>query len=151
MQDPRRKSVENLLQEISKPIPAPAPAQEPKPKAAAAVQQQQQQNGQHQQQQHQQYEQQPPPQDRTAGGTNTLDDSADDVERFLDQIGLSADLAESLRAFGLSDEERLNKAGRLSDESLGLMMAELNKQGVDMMACIIVREELKRRRRGFEV
>ena len=71
--------------------------------------------------------------------------SGDDVERFLDQLGLPADLAPKLRSFGFGDDRRMGYMGRLSDESLGLLLEHLTKQGVDLVTAIVVREGLKRR------
>ncbi|PIL31062.1 hypothetical protein GSI_05758 [Ganoderma sinense ZZ0214-1] len=73
------------------------------------------------------------------------DGDGDDVERFLDQLGLSVALAPKLRSFGFADDKRMSLMGRLSDESLGLLMEHLRKEGVDLVAAIMVREGLKRR------
>ncbi|KAI1791981.1 hypothetical protein LXA43DRAFT_972771 [Ganoderma leucocontextum] len=69
----------------------------------------------------------------------------DDVERFLDQMGLPVDLAPKLRSFGFESDERMNQIGRLTDESLGLLLEDLKKEGVDVVTAIMVREGLKRR------
>ncbi|PIL31077.1 hypothetical protein GSI_05773 [Ganoderma sinense ZZ0214-1] len=78
-------------------------------------------------------------------GQNGEDGDGDDVERFLDQLGLSVALAPKLRSFGFADDKRMSLMGRLSDESLGLLMEHLRKEGVDLVAAIMVREGLKRR------
>ena len=68
------------------------------------------------------------------------------MERFLDQLGLSVALAPKLRSFGFGDDKRMSRMGRLSDESLGLLMEHLTKkEGFDLVTAIMVREGLKRR------
>ncbi|KAM5534123.1 hypothetical protein V8D89_012214 [Ganoderma adspersum] len=69
----------------------------------------------------------------------------DDVERFLDQLGLPADLAPKLRSFGFEDDKRMSRMGRLSDETLALLLEHLTKQGVELVPALMVREGLKRR------
>ncbi|KAM5538355.1 hypothetical protein V8D89_007957 [Ganoderma adspersum] len=69
----------------------------------------------------------------------------DDVERFLDQLGLPADLAPKLRSFGFEDDTRMSRMGRLSDETLALLLEHLTKQGVELVPALMVREGLKRR------
>ena len=79
---------------------------------------------------------------RDGGGANG---SGDDVERFLDQLGLPADLAPKLRSFGFGDDRRMGYMGRLSDESLALLLEALKEEGVGIVPAIMLREGLKRR------
>ena len=71
--------------------------------------------------------------------------SGDVVERFLESIGLSADLAETLRVVGISDNARMKALGRLSDDLLDRLEANLVKSGLDYSACLLVRQGLKER------
>ena len=69
----------------------------------------------------------------------------DAVERFLLDMGLSADLADALRHVGIKDEARMKALGRLSDAVLDRLEKSLADEGLDLSACLLVREGLKQR------
>ena len=69
----------------------------------------------------------------------------DAVASFLEEMGLSRDLAEVLRDVGIKDEARMKALGRLSDTALDRLEKSLAEKGLDVSACLLVREGLKQR------
>ncbi|RPD64582.1 hypothetical protein L226DRAFT_565424 [Lentinus tigrinus ALCF2SS1-7] len=69
----------------------------------------------------------------------------DVVERFLKEMGLTGELADALRHVGISDEARMKALGQLSDALLDRLEKSLAEEGLDLSACLLVREGLKRR------
>ena len=69
----------------------------------------------------------------------------DAVSRFLAEIGLSEDLADVVKGVGIIDEARMEALGRLPEGALDRFENSLAGAGLDMAACLLIVEGLKRR------
>ena len=72
----------------------------------------------------------------------------DAVKRFLNNVGLSAELVEVLRRVGISGEERIKALGRLSDQALDKVEESLVEAGLGLAARVLILEGLKERANG---
>ncbi|KAI0325419.1 hypothetical protein GY45DRAFT_248498 [Cubamyces sp. BRFM 1775] len=80
----------------------------------------------------------------SAKGNPMLKGSIDVVAEFLVESGLSANLAGILRAVGVTDRVRMRMLGALPDAELARLDEQLEKQGMDLVAQMLVREGLRR-------
>ena len=69
----------------------------------------------------------------------------DPVVRFLEEVGLSADMAGTLREVGITDERRMRALGALHHSALEGLLRQLRTMRVDYTARLLIREGLKRR------
>ena len=69
----------------------------------------------------------------------------DPVVRFLEEVGLSADMAGTLREVGITDERRMRALGALHHSALEGLLRQLRTMHVDYTARLLIREGLKRR------
>ena len=71
--------------------------------------------------------------------------SGDTVSRFLEEIGLSEDLADVVRGVGILDDSRIKALGRLPESALDKFEDGLAAAGLDIAARLLILEGLKRR------
>ena len=71
--------------------------------------------------------------------------SLDPVVRFLEEIGLPSSLADSLQRVGISDDNRIRAIGALPRGPMDRIEKRLAAEGIDFVACILIREGLKQR------
>ncbi|CDO77277.1 hypothetical protein BN946_scf184753.g27 [Trametes cinnabarina] len=69
----------------------------------------------------------------------------DVVSNFLTDQGLSATLAPILRKVGISDDSRIRALGTLPDTGLDMLQKQLIFEGLDFVACLLVRRGLRQR------
>ena len=71
--------------------------------------------------------------------------SLDPVVRFLEEIELPSSLADSLQRVGISDDNRIRAIGALPRGPMDRIEKRLAAEGIDFVACILIREGLKQR------
>ncbi|KAI1791978.1 hypothetical protein LXA43DRAFT_370150 [Ganoderma leucocontextum] len=69
----------------------------------------------------------------------------DPVVRFLKELGLSPSLADSLRRVGISDDNRIRAIGALPRGPMDRIEKGLALEGIDLAACVLIRQGLKQR------
>ncbi len=69
----------------------------------------------------------------------------DPVVRFLEELGLSPSLADSLRRVGISDDNRIRAIGALPRGPMDRIEKGLALEGIDLAACVLIRQGLKQR------
>ena len=69
----------------------------------------------------------------------------DPVIRFLEELGLSPSLAGSLRRVGISDDNRIRAIGALPRGPMDRIEKGLALEGIDLVACVLIRQGLKQR------
>ncbi|KAI8980585.1 hypothetical protein BD414DRAFT_492667 [Trametes punicea] len=70
--------------------------------------------------------------------------ATDVVTQFLVEQGLSASFAQALRSVGISDHSRMRMLGALPETDLDKLGEKLACEGLDFVACLLVRGGLRR-------
>ncbi|KAI0652723.1 hypothetical protein C8Q79DRAFT_117583 [Trametes meyenii] len=81
----------------------------------------------------------------SARGKDDDSEGATAVKDFLVSLGLQPNLATILRKVGITDRARLEGLGKSSSAALDWLVKKLEDNGLDSVACILVRDGLEKR------
>ncbi|KAL7284950.1 hypothetical protein ACG7TL_000039 [Trametes sanguinea] len=73
---------------------------------------------------------------------------ADILSQFLMEQGLSTSFAQALRTVGIVNRSRICRLGALPDADLDRLETRLASEGLDFVACLLVRAGLRRHARN---